>query len=135
MKSTEEMGEQDYVFNFQELEAKREVAKRAYLPFLNVDTLHCGIYSLPKDTKDEQTPHTEDEIYYVESGRASINIKGVDYDVQPGSIVFVPAHAPHHFHSIKVDLRTLVLFSKAPVKHAENKPAEKIDSKQREPKK
>ena len=91
--------EGDRTFQFDELETKRANATRPYLPFLNVDSLHCGIYCLDACAKDGQQPHKQDEIYYVESGVAKIKIEGKDYDLKKGSIVFVPANAKHHFHS------------------------------------
>ena len=104
-----------YVYHFDRLEAQRAESNKSYLSFLNVDSLHCGIYTLAAGAKDGQQPHAEDEIYYVQEGRAKIQIAGQDYDVQPGSIVFVPAKVEHHFHSIEADLKTLVFFSKGPV--------------------
>ena len=89
------------VFQFGDLESDRVQANRQYLPFLNVDSLHCGIYCLKAGAKDGQQPHTQDEIYYVETGVAKIQIEGKNYDLKKGSIVFVPAKAKHHFHSIK----------------------------------
>lgn len=103
------------VYQFAELDTKRSESKKSYLPFLNVSSLHCGIYTLAAGAKDGQQPHAEDEIYYVESGKAKIEIDGVDYALKPGSIVFVPAKVEHHFHSIEKELKTLVFFSKGPV--------------------
>ncbi len=117
------------VFEFGELESKRAQANRQYLPFLNVDSLHCGIYSLKAGAKDGQQPHTQDEIYYVESGVAKINIEGSDFDLKKGSIVFVPAKAKHYFHSITEDLKTLVFFSKGPVSRSEPEKASDSDQK------
>ena len=111
----------DFVYQFDELETKRKNGKKSYLPFLNVSSLHCGIYSLAAGGTDGQQPHEEDEIYYVESGKAKIKIDGKDYDVKPGSIVFVPAKIPHHFHSIESDLKTLVFFSKGPIAQQQKK--------------
>ena len=105
-----------YVLDFAELEAEREKSKNSYISFFKVDSMHCGIYSLEAGAKDGQSPHTQDEVYYVETGIAKINIEGTDYDLKPGSIVFVPAYAPHKFHSIKEDLKTVVFFSKVPIK-------------------
>ena len=122
-------GENLRAFSFEALEANRVGTARSYLPFLNVDSLHCGIYCLDAGAKDGQNPHQQDEIYYVESGVAKINIEGKDYDLKKGSIVFVPANAPHHFHTITENLKTLVFFSKGPVAKTEKKPAEKNDQK------
>ena len=117
------------VFDFSELESKRHESGRSYLPFLNVDSLHCGVYSLDAGSKDGQQPHTQDEVYYVESGKAKIQIEGEDFDLKAGSVVFVPAQAKHHFHSITDDLKTLVFFSKGPTgNHSEMKPSDRKQS-------
>lgn len=107
--------ETQFVYQFEELESKRKETKKSHLPFLNVSSMHCGIYTLAAGAKDGQQPHSQDEIYYVEEGTAKINILGKDYELKEGSIVFVPAKAPHHFHSIEADLKTLVFFSKGPI--------------------
>ena len=104
-----------YVHEFDQLEAMRAASADPYRSFLDVDSMHCGIYSLPAGGVDSQKPHTEDEVYYVRVGRGSIRILGQDYAVQPGSIVYVPAHAEHCFHSITENLKTLVFFSKAKI--------------------
>ena len=111
--------EMEYVQNFDQLEAKRAASKDAYMSFLNVDSMHCGIYSLPAGSADGQQPHTEDEVYYVQIGKAKIRIGEKDYDVQPGSIIFVPAYAEHRFHSITEDLKLLVFFSKVKIDKSE----------------
>jgi mannose-6-phosphate isomerase-like protein (cupin superfamily) len=103
---------QQSVFAFAQLESRRNEQGEHYLQFLDVDSLHCGIYSLAAGATDPQQPHSQDEIYFVQSGVAKIDIEAAVYDVGPGSIVFVPARARHRFHSIKEDLKTLVIFSK-----------------------
>ena len=119
------------VFAFGELEGKRVQSNRQYMPFLDVDSLNCGIYCLKAGAKDGQQPHAQDEIYFVESGVAKINIEGKDFDLKKGSIVFVPAKANHHFHSITEDLKTLVFFSKGPVAKTDAEESSEIDRKLR----
>jgi mannose-6-phosphate isomerase-like protein (cupin superfamily) len=84
-----------------------------YREVLRVPALSAGVYRLPARTRDPQSPHREDEIYYVLSGRASIAIDGVDHRVGPGSLVYVRAAAEHRFHSIESDLDLLVVFAPA----------------------
>jgi mannose-6-phosphate isomerase-like protein (cupin superfamily) len=88
-------------------------AGQLYLEFLRVPALSMGLYRLPAGGTDPQLPHTEDEVYYVISGQAQINVDGEDRPVQAGSIVFVEANAPHKFHSIEADLEVLVFFAPA----------------------
>jgi mannose-6-phosphate isomerase-like protein (cupin superfamily) len=76
---------------------------------LRSNLLSVGLYTLPAGGVDDQTPHGEDEVYYVVSGRAKIEVSGEDHPVQPGTALFVPARAEHRFHDIKEEL-VLVVF-------------------------
>ena len=102
-------------FEMEALLEKRKEEKRSYLQFLKVPTLSTGIYFLSKDAVDGQSPHDQDEVYYVLSGRATLEVEGHDLAAKPGSVLFVKAHAKHRFHSIKEDLTVLVFFSTAEV--------------------
>lgn len=75
--------------------------------------MSAGIYKLAAGTKDLQNPHTEDEIYHVIQGEGRIRIENEDFEVQEGSIIYVPANAEHKFHSITKDLTILVVFAPA----------------------
>ena len=98
---------------FDELKKKVIDDGKSYQPFFQRSTLHCGVYHLKAGAKDGQSPHREDEVYYVESGKAVLHVDGVDYPATPGTVLFVAAKAKHHFHSIEEDLTLLVFFSKA----------------------
>jgi len=87
--------------------------RRAYEEFLRVPALSMGLYRLPAGGTDLQAPHTEDEVYYVVSGQARIRVADEDVPVNTGSIVYVPKHVPHAFHSIEEGLTILVFFSPA----------------------
>jgi mannose-6-phosphate isomerase-like protein (cupin superfamily) len=101
-------------FQISELIAERERTERPYLPFLDVPTMSCGIYVLAAGGDDRQSPHDQDEVYYVLSGKAKLKVDGQDHDCAPGAVLFVAARAEHRFHSIEDELRLLVFFSKAP---------------------
>src|SRR5213593_942175 len=75
------------------LEARRRRGE-AYLEFLRVASMSCGLYELPRGGEDKQSPHAEDEVYYVVRGRARIRVRGEDREVRPGSFVFVPGSDP-----------------------------------------
>jgi mannose-6-phosphate isomerase-like protein (cupin superfamily) len=99
--------------------SEREASSKLYLEFLKVPDLSMGLYVLPTGGKDPQSPHTEDEVYYVVSGRARILVADEDYEVQAGSLVYVAKNVAHHFYSIEEDLTVLVFF--APAEYS-NKP-------------
>jgi len=101
------------VFAAGELEKLRHRSNRRYLEFLRVDSMSAGIYSLPAGARDGQSPHKEDEIYYVLCGRARMQAGQEDYPVAPGSIIFVAAGVEHRFYEIAEDLSVLVMFAPA----------------------
>jgi mannose-6-phosphate isomerase-like protein (cupin superfamily) len=100
-------------FELAQLISQREESNKLYLEFLKVPDLSVGIYVLPAGGTDPQSPHTEDEVYYVVSGRAKILVAEEERDVQAGSIVYVEKNVAHHFHSIEEELTMLVFFAPA----------------------
>jgi mannose-6-phosphate isomerase-like protein (cupin superfamily) len=100
-------------FVLQRLLAERQQSGREWLEFLRVESLSMGVYHLKKGAADTQSPHRQDEVYYVASGKAVLAVDGQDYPVETGSVVFVKANAKHRFHSIGEDLTCLVFFAPA----------------------
>ena len=102
------------VFDFSEMLAKSD---KPYLEFLRVPSLSAGIYVLEAGATDPQTPHHEDEVYYVASGRAKMRteVNGVEkiFNVDPGTIIFIPARVNHYFCDIIQRLSVLVFFAAA----------------------
>jgi mannose-6-phosphate isomerase-like protein (cupin superfamily) len=94
------------------LEQRRQ-SGRAYLEFLCVPTMSMGIYELPAGGVDPQKPHQQDEVYYVLQGKGMIRVGTEEQAVAPGSLIFVPAHVQHRFHSIAENLSLLVFFAPA----------------------
>ena len=86
---------------------------KLYLEFIRIASLSIGLYVLPAGGTDPQQPHTEDEVYYVVSGRGAIRVGAEDRAVQAGSVVLVEAGVEHRFHTITDDLVILVLFAPA----------------------
>jgi mannose-6-phosphate isomerase-like protein (cupin superfamily) len=82
-----------------------------WITHLTSDDLSVGTYSLPAGGLDDQTPHTEDEIYVVQSGRATLVTDSGTAEVGPGSVVFVPAAETHQFTEILQDLAMVVIFA------------------------
>ena len=100
-------------FELSELTRKHQELGKHYLEFLRVPSMSMGLYRLPAGGIDPQSPHTEDEIYYVVSGKALIDVGEEQRLVQAGSIVFVSANLPHKFHTIEQELEVLVFFAPA----------------------
>ena len=100
-------------FELAPLLEEREQSNKPYLEFLKVPDLSMGLYVLPAGGVDAQLPHTEDEVYYVVSGRAQIKVADEDRAVQAGSIVYVAKNVEHRFHSIEEELTMIVFFAPA----------------------
>jgi mannose-6-phosphate isomerase-like protein (cupin superfamily) len=100
-------------FELSQLISQREASNKLYLEFLKVPDLSMGLYVLPAGGTDPQSPHTEDEVYYVVSGRAKVRVSDEDHAVQTGSIVYVAKNVEHRFHSIEEELTVLVFFAPA----------------------
>lgn len=100
-------------YELAQLTSQRESSNKAYLEFLKVPDLSMGLYVLPTGGTDTQSPHTEDEVYYVVSGKAKIKVADEDRDVKAGSIVYVAKNVEHRFHSIEEELTILVFFAPA----------------------
>lgn len=98
-------------FRLDELEAERAANNGAYLQFLRERNMSVGLYALDRGTPDPQSPHQQDEVYFVVSGRASLTVGEETTHVARGSVVYVPAGVPHRFHQITEDLRVMVVFS------------------------
>ncbi|HEY1621198.1 MAG TPA: cupin domain-containing protein [Streptosporangiaceae bacterium] len=84
---------------------------------LRVPDLSVGTYSIPAGAADGQSPHTEDEIYVIMAGQATLEAgtgnQITRLPVGPGSVVYVAAGEVHKFTGVTRDLAALVLFAPA----------------------
>ena len=100
-------------FELADLLTERGRSDKLYLEFLRVPALSMGLYVLPAGGVDPQQPHTEDEVYYVVSGRGAFRCGEEDRPVAAGSLLYVPANIEHRFHTIEEQLAILVFFAPA----------------------
>ena len=59
---------------------------------------------------DPQTPHAQDELYFVQSGTGLFRLGSQVQPFQPGDCLFVPAGAEHRFENFSADFVTWVVF-------------------------
>jgi quercetin dioxygenase-like cupin family protein len=96
-----------------DINAERARDGTAYREALRVPSLSAGVYTLPVGALDTQSPHRQDEVYYVVRGRARLRAGAQDQGVAAGSLVFVAAGIEHHFYDVEEELSVLVLFAPA----------------------
>jgi quercetin dioxygenase-like cupin family protein len=96
-----------------QLEKQRTEAGKRYLEFLRIPAMSAGIYVLPAGGADPQSPHKEDELYYVVRGKARMQAGSEDQAVAEGSVIFVAAEVKHRFYDITEELFVVVFFAPA----------------------
>lgn len=60
--------------------------------------------------KDTQSPHIQDEIYVIISGKAGFYRDGERTTCKQGDLLFVPAGMEHRFENFSDDFATWVIF-------------------------
>jgi len=89
------------------------IGDKRYHEFLRVPAMSAGVYVLPAGASDNQTPHTEDEIYYVVRGKAKMRLVREERAVSEGDVIFVESRLEHRFFDIAEELVLLVIFAPA----------------------
>jgi mannose-6-phosphate isomerase-like protein (cupin superfamily) len=107
-------------YPLEDVRAGRAASCKRYLEFLRIPAMSAGLYALAAGAEDTQSPHGEDELYYVVRGRAKFRIGGTErggatrvVPVEPGDTLFVAARVAHKFFEITEDLELLVFFAPA----------------------
>ena len=59
---------------------------------------------------DRQTPHTQDEVYFIVAGSGAFEHAGTRDPFSPGSAFFVPAGVEHRFVDFSPDFVSWVVF-------------------------
>ncbi len=65
-----------------------------WIVHLSTNDLSLGTYSIPAGGVDDQQPHTEDEIYVVRAGRATLVTDSGTAAVAPGGKTFLSSAKP-----------------------------------------
>jgi mannose-6-phosphate isomerase-like protein (cupin superfamily) len=86
---------------------------KRYQEFLRVPAMSAGIYVLSAGATDKQSPHKEDEIYYVVRGKAKMQLGREDRFISQGDVIFVEKTLEHRFFEIAEELVLLVIFAPA----------------------
>ena len=92
-------------------------AEAAKLPFppgrlssLVIGTPEIQVRHYAPKAVDNQTPHDQDELYFVISGTGMFEHGLERVTFAPGHVLFVAAHEPHRFSNFTDDFATWVLF-------------------------
>jgi mannose-6-phosphate isomerase-like protein (cupin superfamily) len=79
--------------------------------FLKVRRMEAGVLRLRPGEEDTQTPHDDDELYFVVEGSGYIELGKEGRPVKKGSVIFVPARMAHRFYGNTDTLVVLYVFA------------------------
>jgi mannose-6-phosphate isomerase-like protein (cupin superfamily) len=99
--------------NFTEIDEQRSQSGKLYREFLRLPSMSAGLYVLAAGATDPQSPHREDEMYYIIRGRARVRAGDEDREISTGDVFFVAKNVEHRFHDITEELAVLVFFAPA----------------------
>ena len=75
---------------------------------LRQGSMRCVFYAPPPP--DAQTPHQQDELYIIHSGRGEFVLGDERRPFGAGDVIFVPARAEHRFENYTADFATWAVF-------------------------
>ena len=84
------------------------VTAEEYRELLRHGTMSVGLYT-PHEI-DKQSPHEQDEVYIVASGRATFALADQRTACESGDVLFAPAGAAHRFEDFSDDFAVWVVF-------------------------
>lgn len=99
------------IVKFEEL--LQSLGEKSYQEFFRVPAMSAGIYVLFAGATDKQSPHHEDEIYYVVRGKAKLRLGREERSISQGDVIFVEKMVEHRFFDITDELVLLVIFAPA----------------------
>jgi mannose-6-phosphate isomerase-like protein (cupin superfamily) len=71
-------------------------------------TMSVEVYA-PRSV-DPQTPHAQDELYFIHAGTGTFELGATRHAFAPGDVFFVPAGVSHRFVGFSDDFATWVVF-------------------------
>ena len=98
------------VFQLSELLAKVEPGEVRFHEFLRTPSLSCSVYHVPAGSKEMQSAHVEDELYFVLEGKGRLRVEDDEHAVEKGTMLYVKADSEHTFFEIEEDLTVLAFF-------------------------
>ncbi|MCI4320819.1 MAG: cupin domain-containing protein [Thermoplasmata archaeon] len=100
-------------FSVESLATELRRSSGTSVEFLRAPAMSAGVYLLEAGGTDHQSPHEQEELYYVVRGRGRFRSSTREIAVAPGDVLFVRAHEPHRFVEVVEDLVLLVVFAPA----------------------
>ena len=98
------------VFQLSELMSRAETGNVRFHEFLRTPSLSCSVYHIPAGSKEMESAHEEDELYFVLEGRGRLRVEEEEHIVEKGTLMYVHAACEHTFFDVEEDLTALAFF-------------------------
>src|SRR6202012_1552163 len=98
-------------FSLDAVKAAQSSPAAAYRESLRRPGFSMGLYLLPAGGQDAQHPHSADEVYIIQHGRAQLEVEDEIIDAGPGDVISVDRGRDHHFLNIREDRAVLGIFT------------------------
>ncbi len=89
------------------------VEQATYVEHHRTPDLSVGTYTIAAGGRDPQSPHTEDEVYVVVTGSATLWTPDAELGAEPGDVLVVRAGVEHRFVDVRPGFRVVVAFGPA----------------------
>lgn len=99
---------QNWLVTLEDARKKLEGTDAPFISFMRHGSMSVELYR--PSGKDHQTPHKQDELYFIISGSGTFSKAGEVRTFQTGDTIFVEAGLEHRFESFSDDFETLVIF-------------------------
>lgn len=80
---------------------------------LRTDAFSLEVMKFERGDEDPMHSHSEDEIYHITSGSATINVEGNRTEVSPGDLIHIQPGVEHQFLDFAEELVMTVLYAPA----------------------
>ena len=87
---------------------KKQGSEQKFIELFRKGDVSIELYA--PEGLDLQTPHLQDEVYFIISGTGIFNLEGERCPFVPNDLIFVPAGKEHRFENFTEDFQTWVLF-------------------------
>ena len=97
--------------NFETVAGAQRTPIAKYTELERNRSMSAGVYVIPAGASDPQSPHLEDELYFVVRGSGRFHLGSTSRTVEAGDVLFVPARETHRFSDVEPELVLLVAFA------------------------
>ncbi len=98
------------VYQLPEILADISPTSVAFKEFLRTPSMSCAVYQVPAGSREMQSAHEEDELYFIVEGKGHLRVGDEEHVVTRGTLMYVCASCDHTFFDVEEDITALAFF-------------------------